>query len=262
MQSAFTMFKQSKQVKDASLRYDKTDFSYIVDHAKLGDKEAIYYLISTSLSPIAKAFLTSYIGNRDIDKEEINEKSHEFFNEFLTYIFRLTIEKKIGPFFKFDPEVFVQNENEFILNKFKYYMYAYAKRLGTHLHRKEMKWKNQEVGEEEFNAVHGGKEGDVNAYEELPDVSAPSPEVNKKTDNPLLDNEEFMAFLKMKRKPEALRGTGTYYDTVMMLANGASLEDISKRYKLNLSRNFSGAWERLNSIKKLYNKFVAKQQGK
>jgi hypothetical protein len=254
MESAFTVFKNSKNAKDASLKYSGTPFSYVLEQAQAGDKEALYFFILQSLDVVATAFMSLGIrGTVESGKEDINEMSHDFFNTFITTLYTLTAKHK-GPFFTFDSSKFMSQEDTFIFNKFKYYMFRYAEQVGKKMYGEEAEIKGQELGQEaREEGEHENREDYLTSLDQKPDTREPGEDQQSKdfVDN----NKKFMDFL---------RGGGPvakkYYKTLMMLAAGESAKDVMAATGLGSDR--SGLWNRKKAIKKAYDKFMAKQGNK
>jgi hypothetical protein len=195
MQSAFTLFKNSTYAKNAQLKYHNTPFSYIIDAAQVKDKDAIFYLVLRSLKAIAASFLKFYVRGRMIN--DMEEKSGDYFNEFLAVLLEQTEEEK-GPFFTFKADTFTpeqQSDDEFLINKFRYYMYGYSSRIAIKMYKEEEK--------PEELAMEYGSEDDNN--EEIKPVEVEELASKEKTaedvitDDIFLDNEEFMSYLKQKK---------------------------------------------------------------
>lgn len=194
MESAFSSFKNSQVAKAASLKYDGTPFEYVIDNAKKGEKDALYYLVLQSLKQLASAFYTFYKKNwKTMDRDE---SSHEFFNDFLIKINDLLLEGE-GPVFTFNQDKFAEKDDAFLFNRFGYYMYQYAMALA--------KKKGEEAQEEESEM------SSVDVNENMADE-------RKVSTGPFSGKEKFMKFLG-KKFPQG-------YTVMIMLADRVPPEDI------------------------------------
>jgi len=267
MKSAFTIFKNSEQAKSASLKYSGTPFSYVLEQAQGGDKNALYFFVLQCLNVIVSAYVKFYIAGRIFEKEDISEKSHDYFNNFVAYLYTLTNTEK-GPFFSFTRNVFITDQDDtFILNKFRYYMYRYAQKIAGDMYEEEKEIKDQEIEQSEYNRKMSGEGEEYNAFEEIPNEKRMistrrknkerikmNYEVQKKqVEEFIFNNKPFMDYLKQRGKIGK-----KYYDTLIMLAQGKTRKEISQAMNLNLARNYSGLWMRIKAIKKRYDKFKSK----
>lgn len=219
MESAFSSFRDSAVAKRALLKYGDTPFDYVIENARAGEKDALYYLVLQSLKPIASAFYIFYKKNwQTMDRDEA---SHEFFNEFLIKMYEYTA-KGEGPIFSFNRNKFSQKEDEFILNKFRYYMYSYAMALAKKM--------EQDVAEQDI---------DSEAMDDVPDT--------KKANTPFEGREDFIEYLR-RVKPQ-------YYDVMAMLADRVPTQDIYNGLGITKSRFYQITGE----IKKMYSAFAKRK---
>lgn len=194
MRSAFAEFKDSAFAQKALLKYDKTPFSYAFDGAKNKDQEAIVYFTLKSLGPIYSAFNNFYVRGRNIDAME---KSHDFFNEYFARLLSQT-EEDTGPFFHFDPTKFQpeqQADDEFLLNKLRYYMFRYATALATNLYKKENKRTRNET---DIMDVPDEQE-DVSSTNPLENIASKEKSAEEKISGDMIyNNKPFMDYLEQK----------------------------------------------------------------
>jgi len=226
----FQSFTESAQIKGVTKRIEGTSIITLLKRAQKGDCDSIYYLISQSMNVIAGSFYTFRFG---CDTEDC---AQEFLSNLLLHLFDLNNSKK-GPFWKFNPSTFSDQSDDFILNKFRYYMQGYAQSVVNRIVKTRIRLSKNECLETIYNS------NSENSFEHIPyDTLHPS------QDYPITEiQDEFLTHLK-KTKP-------ILFKTLAILKQGYKRTDATRLLGMNTTSHNQGISARLNEVKQLYKKY-------
>jgi hypothetical protein len=240
MVNAFDKFKRSIEAKRASIKYDGIPFSVVIDKAKSNDKDALYYLILRNLKPIAKSFYRFYATTQyGASKSDVNEESHDIFNNFIVKLYHLT-KQKMGPFFSFNPDKFEEHDDDFLFNKFGYYMYRYFQSV-------VQKLLDSAPSEEIVTSSLDSHDTEGNV-DEFMDTVADHRNYDEK--DPLEGQEGFIKYLD-SIDPK-------YAQIVYLLSKNYTASDIAEKFNFDSPSNI---YYYITKLGKLYSNYLALKAG-
>jgi hypothetical protein len=233
MADAFQMFKKSSTAIKVVDKYRDVPFLQMLDEIRSGDKDAFLYAIYQSMPVIIKVFNMVIVNRRGYTRNSYTELAHDYFNDLLIYLYEIT-DKGYGPFFKFNPDTFVETDDEFLMNKLRYYVYRYAMILAKRLNDSTVDSSTLEVSPP---SLEGGSD-----YFDTVATPVKAPERSQISDP---TREAFLQWLVVNRPKSA--------QFLVLLDQGVDAKTIMAT--LNISSR-QGYHQYISSIKKYYDRFI------
>jgi hypothetical protein len=234
MSNIFTNFKDSKEVNNSIIKFGSQNFDSIIESAKKCDPDAITFLMYKNLQAIIYSF---EVYNKKLNKclyENLNDERVDFISNFYVKLIESTQRGK-GPIYSFRKEVYDNQEDYFLMQKFGYRMFRYGEYVILTRYRGKRKIRRIEYCvSTDYDAQHS----DFTYKEESAFDNIEDPNVVK--DIP----EEFIDFLRKKENK-------SMYEIFTSIMEGQTVAMIAKAK----GKSRECIYQYIRQMKVLYQKF-------